>query len=405
MEIRNHTINHSNSITVEFLQIIHLLEILSWIYFACCIVYLAVFALAALFHKQSKSIQTDKQAKMAVVYPAYAEDKVIVEAVKSSLDQDYPSDLYDIIVISDHMQDATNQLLSTLPIRLLQPIFDESSKAKALQYTINHISEDYDALIILDADNRVEKDFLSRMNESYQEGHLAIQAHRTAKHLNTSIALLDAASEEMNNSIFRAGHVAMGLPSALIGSGMLFDFKWFVDHVGLLETAGEDKEFEIFLVREKIGIQYLKEVLVYDEKTPKTEVLKNQRKRWLAAQLFSLKSHISQLPKALFTGNIGYADKIIQWTLPPRILLIAALFLGCIVVSLIDIFWSVKWWILFVVLLSSLLISIPKWLWKKGLLSSLLHIPILTWVMFCNLFHLRGAAKKFIHTEHGDHQE
>ncbi|MFA6832370.1 MAG: glycosyltransferase family 2 protein, partial [Bacteroidaceae bacterium] len=290
--------------TVEFLEIIHLLEFIFWIYFTCCIVYLVVFAVAAVFYKQSASKRAHKQARIAVVYPAYAEDKVIVDAVKSSLNQNYPKELYDVIVISDHMEDVTNQSLGELPIILLRPIFEESSKAKALQYTIAQIDQDYDALIILDADNRVESDFLTRMNESYQDGHLAIQAHRTAKHLNTPIALLDAASEEMNNAIFRAGHVALGLPSALIGSGMLFDFKWFVSHVGLLETAGEDKEFEIFLVREKVNIEYLKNVPVYDEKTPKAAVLKNQRKRWIAAQLFSFKSHIAQLPNAILTGNI-----------------------------------------------------------------------------------------------------
>lgn len=390
--------------TVEYLEIIHILEIIFWIYFTCCVVYLAVFAVAAIFYKQSASKQIDKYAKIAVVYPAYSEDKVILDAVKSSLNQNYPDDLYDVIVISDHMMDATNQSLSKLSIILLQPIFEDSSKAKALQYTIAHIDNSYDAIIILDADNRVETDFIRRMNESYQNGHLAIQAHRTAKHLDTPIALLDAASEEMNNAIFRAGHVAIGLPSALIGSGMLFDFKWFVSHVDLLETAGEDKEFEIFLVREKVNIEYLKDVPVYDEKTPKAEILKNQRKRWIAAQLFSLKSHIAQLPRAIFTGNIGYADKIIQWSLPPRVLLIAVLFIGALVMSFINLIWSLKWWCLFLVLLLSLLISIPKWLWRKGLLSSLFYIPILAWLMFCNLFHLRGAAKKFIHTEHGDNK-
>lgn len=381
------------------------LEIICWIYCTCCVAYVVVFAIAAVFYKQSVSKRTDKQAKIAVLYPAYAEDKVIVDAVKSFLNQNYPKKLYDVVVISDHMEDVTNKSLGEFPIILLQPFFEESTKAKALQYATAHIARDYDALIVLDADNCVETDFLTRMNEAYQDGHLAIQAHRTAKFLDTPIAILDAASEEMNNAIFRAGHVAIGLPSGLVGSGMLFDFKWFLDHVDLLETAGEDKEIELFLVREKVGIEYLKDVLVYDEKTSKIDVIKNQRKRWIAAQLFSLKSHITKLPRALFTGNVGYADKIIQWSLPPRIFLIAILFMNSVMVSFINLVWSLKWWCILFALLFSLLISIPKWLWKKELLLSLCYIPILTWVMFCNLFHLRGAAKKFIHTEHLDNKK
>jgi len=390
--------------TVEILEIIHVLEIILWVSLTLCVAYVSVFSIAAIFYKQAVLKKTNKQAKIAVVYPAYAEDKVILDAVKSSLNQDYPQELYDVIVISDHMSDVTNQSLSDLPITLLQAVFKESSKAKALQYTIAHISDCYDALIILDADNRVESDFITRMNDSYQSGHIAIQAHRTANNFHTPVALLDAASEEINNAIFRSGHVALGLPSALIGSGMLFNFEWFASHVSLLETAGEDKELEVFLVRENVHIEYLKDVFVYDEKTPKAKVLKNQRKRWIAAQFFSFKSHIMQLPKAIITGKIGYVDKIIQWSLPPRILLIAALFIGCLAMSFIHLMWSIKWWSTFLVLILSLLISIPKWLWKKGLLSTLFYIPILAWVMFCNLFNLRGAAKKFIHTEHGENK-
>ena len=70
--------------------------------------------------------------KFLILYPAYKEDKVIVNAVEQFLYQDYPSDLYTVAVISDHMQPETNDYLRSLPITLLTPIFEKSSKAKAM---------------------------------------------------------------------------------------------------------------------------------------------------------------------------------------------------------------------------------------------------------------------------------
>lgn len=55
----------------------------------------------------------------------------------------------------------------------------------------------------------------------------AVQTHRIAKNMNNDMALLDAVSEEINNTIFRLGHAKLGLSAALIGSGMAFRYDLF----------------------------------------------------------------------------------------------------------------------------------------------------------------------------------
>ena len=111
-----------------------------------------------------------------------------------------------------------------------------------------------------------------------------MQAHRTGKNLNTDIALLDGVSEEINNGFFRSGHNALGLSAGLAGSGMAFDYFWYYDAVQSLETAGEDKELELTLLECGMHTVYLEHLPVYDEKTQKKENIKNQRRRWMAAQ-------------------------------------------------------------------------------------------------------------------------
>ena len=116
-------------------EIIHIFEIIIWFIIAGSVIYVAFFAIISLFYEKEDRIAihaaalSDRLNKFLILYPAYKEDKVIINAVKQFLLQDYPKELYAVIVISDHMQPETNEQLSKLPITLLQPTFEKSSKA------------------------------------------------------------------------------------------------------------------------------------------------------------------------------------------------------------------------------------------------------------------------------------
>lgn len=259
--------------------------------------------------------------RIVVLFPAYKEDRVIVASIQSFLEQDYPKELYEIIVISDQMRPETNDALAALPIRLLMANYKESSKAKALAMAMDSIDTNaFDIVVIMDADNMTTPDFLSTINRVFDSGIKSVQAHRTGKNLNTDISVLDSASEEINNGFFRSGHNAIGLSAGLSGSGMAFEAEWFHQNVKYLQTAGEDKELEAMLLQQRIYTVYLPDLLVFDEKTQKKEAISNQRKRWIAAQFGALRASLPHLPKAFIQGNFDYCDKICQWMLPPRLI-------------------------------------------------------------------------------------
>lgn len=385
------------------ITVLTIADLVIFVLLALSVGYLLLFAVASRLRRPHPIPETEKRHRFAVLFPAYKEDRVIVQAVHQFLGQDYPTDRYDLIVISDQMQPETNEELRQLPIRLLTAHYQESSKAKALTLAMEATAnETYDSIVIMDADNTTSPQFLQELNKGHAAGMKAIQAHRVAKNLNTDVAILDAVSEEINNSIFRGGHVALGLSSALIGSGMAMDAGWFRENVTKLQTAGEDKELEALLLKQGIRIHYLEHVRVEDEKTQKKEVIKSQRKRWLAAQFGSLFAALPDLPSALLKGNIDYCDKIIQWMLPPRIVLLAGVFFFTVLVSILCPVLSLKWWMLSFALIAALSLAIPGYLLNKRLLSALLQVPSLAWMMLATLFKLKGANKKFIHTEHGN---
>lgn len=365
------------------------------------VLYLLIFAIASLNKKKIHYPETDNKLKYVILFPAYKEDKVIVSSVKFFLAQDYPKCYFDVVVISDQLKDETNEELSQLPINLLIANYEDSTKAKALIFALDNLSkDDYDVVVIIDADNTVSTNFLNEINKAFFFGIRALQVHRIAKNPETDMAILDAASEEINNSFFRSGHIRLGLSSALSGSGMAFEYKWFKKNIKNISSVGEDKELELQLLRQGIYIDYLEDVFVYDQKVQNQQVFYNQRRRWMASQYENLTKGIKYISEALRTGNIDLFNKLIQWAMLPRLILLGLIFVLAVLFLFINIFWSIKWWILLMFMCLSLAIAIPDEMVNERLIKILRKLPKLFILMVINLFRMKGAKKKFIHTEH-----
>ena len=386
--------------------IISVIDILLWVIMAASTLYVLFFALASLLPKK-KHLPSSilHQPSFLILFPAYHEDAVIVNSVETFLRQDYPQDNYQVVVISDHMSEETNARLAALPITLLQPTFEKSSKAKALQYAIQSPSAihhpPYDYVVILDADNVVAPDFLTRLSQIANKQE-AIQCHRTAKNADNDIAALDGISEEINNSIFRRGHNRIGLSSALIGSGMCFDYEWFKANVSHLDSAVEDRELEALLLRQRIFIHYAEDIFVMDEKVSSSDNFQRQRLRWMTGQVQALFRMLPYIPKAIITGNINYIDKTIQQALIPRsiLLVLTPLFTILSFFTLHSSLFAIKWLCLLIALVLAIIIAIPSRLRTKAIFTKAFALPRLVWRMLTNLLHIKPTNKEFLHTTH-----
>ena len=399
-----------------FWHFLHIIDILLWLLMAASVAYILFFALISTLWKKRVSeltlyltgkvlaLRKKEHFSYLVLYPAYNEDRVIVNSVHTFLGQYYPYKSFHVAVISDHMQPETNQQLSELPITLLQPVFQKSSKAKAMQYAMDQIQEDYDYVIILDADNVVEPNFLEQLNEECAKGYKAIQCHRCAKNNNNDIAVLDGVSEEINNTIFRKAHNRIGLSSALIGSGMCFDYKWFKENVYKLSTAGEDRELEALLLKQKVYIHYEPDIHVFDEKVSNKDNFQKQRLRWMTAQIQSLFNLLPYIPKAILTFNLDFIDKTIQQALIPRSMLVVGTFGMAALITLVSLAfslnWYIKWWCLFLAICFALYIATPKQLRSHSVFGKILSLPKLVWKMVMNILKIDRKNTDFIHTSH-----
>lgn len=373
--------------------------------FLLCVLYLFIFAV----YSKRKPLYTyppaRKKYRMAVMFPAYKEDAVIIDSVTLFLLQEYPRELYDVIVIADHMRPETLSQLKRLSAQVIEIDINNSTKIQALQKAINYIDKYglvYDAVVVLDADNVVNTNYLEKINDALYSGCSVIQTHRVAKNRDGSIAVLDSISEEINNSIFRKGHTRLGFSSALSGSGMAFDYELFRNLIQGITSVGEDKHMERKLLLQRIYIEYLENVYTYDEKVRGKKEFYNQRRRWLSTQFSNLLSGITQFPAAILKGNWDYCDKLFQWMMPPRILLLGFITVIAIILTPLDPWISTKWWGLLILLGVTFSIAVPDHLVDKQFKKAILSVPILFVLMFFNLFRIRGGGRSFIHTKHSN---
>lgn len=378
------------------------IEAIIFIYFSVAAIYFSIYSVSGLFKYRLKPKKDDIQRMFAVLIPGYKEDAVIIDVARQALNQDYPAGKFEVVIIADSFQQTTLDELRKLPIRVVEVAFEKSSKSRALNKTMSILPDIYDAVIILDADNIMARDFITKMNAALSSGFVAIQGHRKAKNRNTSFAVLDSVSEEINNHIFRKGHRVIGLSSALIGSGMAFEYRMFRDYMETIDSFGEDKELEIKLLRDRRRIEYCEDAFVYDEKVQKSQVFMVQRTRWLANQFIYAREYFFPSLKELFIiGNIDYFDKVFQQLLPPRIFLMGFL----VIISLFSLFLNpipitIAWIVLTILCTLTLLISIPGPYYNMETLKAVLVLPKGFIFMLGSLFRIFKAKRSFGHTTH-----
>lgn len=108
---------------------------------------------------------------------------------------------------------------------------------KSVKAAMSQLQEgQYDIVLIMNADNVVDTNFLEVVNNTYASGSNAIQTHRIYQERPNNVSILNAITDEINNSILRAGHVNLGLSASLNGSGTAIDFTWFKENIRHLKT-------------------------------------------------------------------------------------------------------------------------------------------------------------------------
>lgn len=379
------------------MQIPYLNEIIYWadkivfLLLTLSVGYLFIFAVASL--KKIKLIYpaANKSYKYAIFLPAKSgRDEDVLKTVNSFNLQEYPRDKFDIIVISEGLKPSTIELLNSPGIIYLENKDEHTDRRSMLKFAIDQIKgSKYDIAVLMKPNNTVDHVFLKEINKAYHSGGMAIQTHKVAKKTKLNLNILSAIAEEINNSIFRRGHVNLGFSASLIGAGMAFNYEWFEKNISRLGSPGLTKQLESALLKQSVFIEYLENTFTYEDKVKNVEAYNKQRKNWSKTKRYTLKDAFKDFPKALFSGNLDYCDKIAQWVMPSRIFLIAFIIMAGVFLPYYNWTLALKWWILLGVLFFSFSLSIPEKFINLRTIIAIILLPFTVIIVLINKIFYR----------------
>lgn len=245
--------------------------------------YFAAVALRWIFAKSRDWPEAAPRTRFAVVIAARNEEAVIGRLVKSLLAQDYPRELLDVFVVPNNCEDDTAGAAFRAGAEILlcdQPV---KQKGEALRQAFVQLEgRGYDAYVVFDADNVVDRDYLKRTNDAFCAGARVVKGRQLALNPRESwvagcydlyFALLDV--------VYNRPRANGGLSAKLVGTG-------FALHRSVLERLGgwntqtiaEDAEFAAQCAAADIRVCWAPRAITYDEEPNSFVLSLRQRKRW-----------------------------------------------------------------------------------------------------------------------------
>lgn len=291
------------------------LYVINFIYeiISSCYVFRPIFIVGGLFATR-RFPQAKNYHKYAVLVAARNEETVIGNLIDSIRAQDYPSELVDIFVVADNCTDATAKIAREHSA-ICYERFDNEHRTKgfALQYLVNCIKNDYgieyyEGYFIFDADNLLKKDFISRMNDSFDAGEKIITSYRNTKNFDDNCIAASYGLHWLRT--VRTEHRArslLHLATRIQGTGFLFASE--VIKNGWNYTGfTEDRAFCADAVANGYKISYNDEAEFYDEQPTSLKIAMRQRIRWAKGHLQAVTETGPTLLKHIFITN-GAANR------------------------------------------------------------------------------------------------
>ena len=228
------------------------------------------------------------RTKFAILIAARNEELVIGPLINSLLTQDYPAELYDIWVIPNNCTDNTARAAEQFGARVLECTVPVQSKGEVLRFAYNRLQgRRYDAWLVFDADNVVDRRFLAEMNNARMTGVQAAQGYRDSKNpYDTAVSGCSSIYYWMMDRFHNGGKAGMGVSAMIGGTGFMVT-QQLLDKLGgwRTETISEDLEITAQTVLAGERVAYVPGAVTYDEQPLTWEQSFTQRRRWTSGTL------------------------------------------------------------------------------------------------------------------------
>lgn len=271
-----------------------------------------IYYFVGIFAKDKNPLPKAKNNhKFAVIIPARNESAVIEKLLVCLKDQTYSSEYFDVYVAVEREDDPTCEIAKGYGAEIyIKKNFEKNGKGYVLEEVVDHIfanrsDKNYEAFMIVDADNILSKDYMQRLNDALDAGYDIALGYRNSKNWNGGwIAACTGLTFTRFSRFQNFARNKFGASVLLSGTGYYIKtdivkkfggWKW--------HSLTEDVELTTVSALNNFRMCYIDDAVFYDEQPTDLKTSFNQRKRWVKGYMQNSSAYHKKIGKGVFDKN------------------------------------------------------------------------------------------------------
>ncbi len=261
---------------------------------------------------------------VAILIPAYNEEKVIERTIQGALDSDYPN--LHVVVIDDGSKDRTLEIARRAfaaeeaagrVVILTKP---NGGKAEALNYGLEHI-RDAEFFVGIDADTIIAPDAITRMIPHFLNPKVGAVAGNAKVGNRVNLWTRWQALEYITSQNFeRRALNTMGAVSVVPGAIGAWRIEAVREAGGYhVDTVAEDADLTMALLRNGYRVEYEDRALAFTEAPTSANALMRQRFRWSFGILQAVFKHKKVFARKGALGFVALPNILVFQILLPLV--------------------------------------------------------------------------------------
>lgn len=258
-------------------------------------IYWTVIPLALYQHyrEHQRTVDVDEWPAVTAIVPAYNEEGYVGDCIDSLLQNTYPDDCLEIVVIDDGSTDNTlaeARERESDRVRVLHK--ENGGKHSAMNYALETI--DSDLVVSVDADSIISPDAIQQLVRTYlwHDEPCAVAGNIKIHYRNSSLERIQALEYIVSINMFRRALDHLGIVQVVPGCLGLFE-RETVEKIGGFsgETVTEDFDLTLEILKQGYDIHYSGNAIARTEAPTTLRGLHNQRLRWFRGTIQTLVKH------------------------------------------------------------------------------------------------------------------
>lgn len=240
--------------------------------------------LATRRRKPQLPVDQSRTTRFLVLIPAHNEEDGLPDTLVSIAQLNYPKALVRSVVIADRCSDATAIVAKEGGALCLERADGPGGKGAAMSWAmqeLRRIGENFDALVIVDADCVVDSNLLRAFDKALAKGQRVQQGYNYLSNpWETPFTRVIAVTSVLRNFLFYGGKEAMGCSAMLSGTGMCLSHEIVEKYGWSAFSVAEDWEFSVALLLNDVRIHFNPWARVFARESKGLKQASRQRLRW-----------------------------------------------------------------------------------------------------------------------------